>query len=69
MIETRKRSLVKSVSWRLICIAVSIITAFFLTGRIDLSVAIGTLYNAITMFLYYFHERIWNRFDWGKQKI
>jgi len=68
MIETRKRSLAKSITWRIICIAVSIITAYFLTGKIDVSVAIGTIYNAITMILYYFHERFWNKLEWGKQK-
>ena len=68
MIDTRKRSLVKSITWRIICIVVSIVTAYLLTGRFDLSVAIGTIYNAITMILYYFHERIWNILEWGKQK-
>ena len=69
MIETRKRSLAKSIIWRIICITVSIITAYFLTAKIDLSVAIGTTYNAITIILYYFHERFWNKFEWEKQKI
>jgi len=68
MTETRKRSVVKSLSWRIICIIVSIITAYFLTGKLDVSVAIGTIYNAITMILYYFHERLWNMFKWEKQK-
>jgi len=39
-----------------------------LTGKLDVSVAIGTIYNAITMILYYFHERLWNMFKWEKQK-
>jgi uncharacterized membrane protein len=69
MTETRKRSMVKSLTWRTICILVSIITAYFLTGKLDVSVAIGTVYNAITMILYYFHERFWNTLEWGKQKI
>jgi uncharacterized membrane protein len=69
MTETRKRSVVKSLSWRIICIIVSIITAYFLTGKLDVSVAIGTVYNAITMILYYFHERFWNMLEWGKRKI
>jgi len=68
MTETRKRSIVKSITWRIICIVVSIITAYFLTGKLDVSVAIGTIYNAITMILYYFHERSWNMLKWGKQK-
>jgi len=65
MKETRKRSLLKSISWRLICIVVSIFTSFFLTGKWDIAVAIGTVYNAITIILYYFHERIWNMVKWG----
>jgi len=69
MIETRKRSLIKSITWRVICIITSIVTAYVLTGRIDVSVAIGTVYNAITMVLYYFHERLWNKLEWEKQKI
>ena len=68
MTETRKRSIVKSFTWRIICVVVSIITAYFLTGKLEVSVAIGTVYNAITMILYYFHERSWNILEWGKQK-
>jgi uncharacterized membrane protein len=65
----RKRSVVKSIVWRVICIVVSILTTFFLTARWDLAVAIGTVYNAVTMVLYYFHERFWNRIGWGMKKI
>jgi uncharacterized membrane protein len=66
MKETRKRSIAKSILWRIICIIVSVFVSFILTARWDLAVAIGTSYNIITMFLYYFHERIWNRVKWGK---
>jgi len=65
MRETRKRSIAKSVVWRLICIVVSIVVSFLLTARWDISVAIGGIYNVITMILYYFHERIWNLVKWG----
>jgi len=69
MKETRKRSLIKSITWRLICIVVSILTSFVLTGKWDIAVAIGTVYNVVTMILYYFHERFWNRVKWGCEKI
>jgi uncharacterized membrane protein len=65
MRETRKRSIAKSVMWRFICIVVSIVISFLLTGRWDVAVAIGSIYNVITMILYYFHERIWNLVKWG----
>jgi len=65
MRETRKRSAAKAIVWRVVCILVSIVTSFLLTGRWDIAVAIGSVYNAITMILYYFHERIWNLVKWG----
>jgi uncharacterized membrane protein len=68
MNETRKRSLAKSISWRVICVIVSILTSFVLIGKWDIAVAIGSLYNLITMILYYFHERGWNRIKWGCKK-
>jgi uncharacterized membrane protein len=68
MKETRKRSILKSITWRLICIVVSVLTSFVLTGKWDIAIAIGTLYNAITMILYYFHERLWNRVNWGCER-
>jgi uncharacterized membrane protein len=68
MNESRKRSITKSLTWRVICIIVSILTAYALTGKMDVAVAIGTVYNIITMILYYFHERFWNKVKWGCQK-
>jgi len=65
MRETRKRSVVKSIVWRFICVVVSIVTSFLLTARWDVAVAIGSIYNVITIILYYFHERIWNLVKWG----
>jgi len=64
--ESRKRSIAKSIVWRVICIIVSILTSYVLTARWDIAVAIGSVYNIITMILYYFHERIWNSVKWGK---
>lgn len=68
MNESRRRSLVKSITWRIICIVVSVLTAFILTSRLDIAAAIGTVYNVITMVLYYFHERAWNKIRLGKNE-
>jgi uncharacterized membrane protein len=66
MQETRKRSLAKSILWRFICVVVSIVVSYALTFRWDIAVAIGGVYNIVTMILYYFHERFWNRIKWGR---
>jgi adenylylsulfate kinase len=65
MDETRKRSITKSITWRIICIIVSVLTAYLFTNRLDLAAALGAVYNAATMILYYFHERFWIRIKWG----
>ena len=62
---TRKRSLAKTVLWRVICLVVSIVTTFVFIGKLDLAITVGSVYNVITMVLYYFHERLWNRIKWG----
>jgi uncharacterized membrane protein len=64
--ETRRRSIAKSIFWRVICILVSIAVSYLLTSRWDIAVAIGSVYNIITLILYYFHERMWNSIKWGK---
>lgn len=66
MKETRKRSIVKSIVWRFVCVVVSIVISYFLTTKWDIAIAIGSSYNITTMVLYYFHERMWNRVKWGK---
>ena len=68
MRETRKRSIAKSISWRIICVVFSIITSLLLTGKWEIALLIGTFYNLTTMILYYFHERFWNRIKWGLEK-
>ena len=67
MNETKKRSVIKSITWRLICIIISVLTAYVLTNKLDIAAAIGTIYNVITTILYYFHERAWNRIKWATQ--
>ena len=62
---TRTRSAVKSISWRAICIVVSVFISYLLTGEWNIAVAIGLLYNVINVILYYFHERIWTKIKWG----
>ena len=65
MKESRKRSVVKAIVWRIICIVVSVLTSYFLIGSWDVAIAIGSVYNIVTMLLYYFHERLWNTVKWG----
>jgi uncharacterized membrane protein len=66
--ETKRRSLVKAISWRTIGTLDTIIISYFLTGEIKIAISIGGIEIFTKMILYFFHERLWNFIKWGKRK-
>lgn len=68
MKEKSYRSIVKSVSWRTIGTIDTIVISLFITGKIDLALAIGGIEVFTKMVLYYLHERTWNKIKFGKVK-
>lgn len=66
MADSRARSIYKSLTWRLSGSVYTIFAVFILTGNIDHSLAAGGIELIIKMFLYYIHERLWNKIKWGK---
>lgn len=64
--EQPKRSFAKALTWRVIAFAVTIIAVYVYTGDIKESLVIGVSANTVKIFLYYFHERIWNRIKFGR---
>ncbi|MFH1314669.1 MAG: DUF2061 domain-containing protein [Candidatus Eisenbacteria bacterium] len=66
--DTRKRSWVKSLTWRLFGIALLGIISLLITKNWKQMTVITGLFHAIRLILYYYHERIWERVSWGKVK-
>ncbi len=66
--ETHKRSLAKTISWRIIAVIITTLTVYFFTREVILSVGAGLVDSAIKIFAYYGHERMWNRIDFGRRK-
>lgn len=64
--EKAIRSIVKSISWRIIGTLDTIIISWFITGKVKLALSIGVVELFTKMLLYFFHERIWNKINWGK---
>ncbi len=60
--ETRRRSLLKAVSWRALGTVGTMAAAWFLTGEWKLTLAIGSIEAASKVALFYVHERLWARF-------
>ena len=63
---SRKRSLLKSITWRVIASLDTFIIAWFITGKLSWAGSIASLEILTKTFLYYFHERGWNYIFWGK---
>lgn len=64
--ETPKRSIAKSVSWRIVGTLDTILISWVVTGTLSLAFSIGMVELVTKMGLYFFHERIWNNINWGK---
>jgi len=68
-VETRMRSLAKTVAWRVIGIMILGGLSWLFTRDWQDSSMITITFNAIRLVLYYYHERVWQRIDWGKRKV
>jgi adenylylsulfate kinase len=60
MADSKKRSLVKSVSWYFSDMAMTVVVAFAVTRDVKTSISIGLLQQTWEVVLYYFHERVWS---------
>ena len=65
----RKRSLVKTLSWRAIATTDTITIARLITGSWTVRLGIASIEVVTKMVLYYFHERGWAAFDWGLEDV
>ena len=61
------RSIIKSVSWRIVGTLDTIMISWIITGKVSMALTIGSIELITKMALYFFHERIWNLIKWGKQ--
>lgn len=64
--ERPVRSIAKAISWRIIGTLDTILVSWLLTGEIKTALAIGTVEVITKMLLYFGHERIWNKINFGK---
>lgn len=65
--ETKRRSIVKALTWRTLGTLDTIVISYFLTGEMTIAISIGGIEVFTKMILYFFHERIWNMIKWGKR--
>lgn len=64
--ETVRRSLGKTISWRLFVLVIDFSIAYFFTKDVDLSSKLAIAKLVIASVFYFVHERFWNKLTWGK---
>ncbi|MDC6470229.1 DUF2061 domain-containing protein [Candidatus Pelagibacter sp.] len=64
--DLQKRTIAKTLTWRITASLATFIIAWILTGDFLIGVSIGSIEALTKIFLYYFHERIWNNISWAK---
>tara|TARA_Y100000768_G_C23944761_1_gene666999 strand:- start:603 stop:1040 length:438 start_codon:yes stop_codon:yes gene_type:complete len=65
----RFRSLLKSITWRIIASLDTFLLSYLITNRFDWATSIAIFEIITKAIIYYFHERLWNKIKWGRVNI
>lgn len=65
---SRKISIAKAISWRIIATLTTMAAVFVMSGEITLAIEVGAIEVIAKLLLYYFHERLWLKLSWSIKK-
>jgi uncharacterized membrane protein len=63
--ETRKRSIVKAVTYRVFIVCLDFLAVYLFTHKVDVALGFMIASNVYTTIGYFAHERFWARVHWG----
>lgn len=61
MTESKTRSIIKTVTWRILATITTFLISWMITGSAAMGFAIANIEFWAKIVLYYFHERAWNK--------
>ena len=64
--ETLTRSVVKTLTYRVLIMILDFSTIYLFTGKAKVAVGFMVVSNLYTTVGYFLHERLWDRTKWGK---
>lgn len=67
MSDTAVRSLAKAVSWRVTGTVDTFLISWIITGQVLVAGGIALTEIVTKVFLFWLHERVWNRIGWGRK--
>lgn len=68
-VETQWRTLGKIISWRVLLTIMNFTYTYVVTGDWRAGLAVAGISAVVNSFLYWAHERIWNRVPAGKKVV
>ena len=63
---TKARSFTKSLSYRIFGTFSSWAVVYVITGKGSLAALVAFWETVVKVFIYYYHERVWNKIRWGR---
>jgi len=67
-VEKPIRSLAKAISWRVVATLTTILLVFLFSKDLTLGTIVGITELVVKTIVYYFHERIWNLSNFGREE-
>ena len=68
MLVSRTRSILKTISWRIVGTLDTLALGWFITGDPTVGLKVGGLELITKFILYYIHERLWIKNKYGTKK-
>jgi uncharacterized membrane protein len=65
--DTTRRSLVKTISWRLTGSGATFLISYLIAGNFVVAGTIAVIQLVSNTILYFVHERLWNKIKWGRK--
>ncbi len=68
-IETKTRSIIKSVSWRILATLTTIVLVYIFIGDTKIALSVGGIEVFLKMLIYFLHERGWEKIRFGRREV
>ena len=65
IVESRLRSVLKAVSWRVLATLTTMVIAYFVTSNVGDAIKIGSVEVVVKLVIFYLHERTWAQLPLG----
>lgn len=67
--DGQPRTISKSITWRILITINNFMIPYLTTGSWKAAVAFLTIATVMNIVIYYTHERVWNKFTWGRVAV